>query len=114
MLGTSCRIAASSISLSTLGEIARAAFLCQAGYSVLLTDLVSQCWHSSSTIYFHASRHSNAMYAGGVQELHAAYHEAVSAIFEKRVACHRHQRCYTSKKTGKQKWTTLEMWPIAV
>ncbi len=55
-----------------------------------------------------------AMLAGGDQELHAAYHEAVSAIFEKRVACHRHQRCYTSKKTGKQKWTTLEMWPIAV
>ncbi|KAL0017820.1 hypothetical protein WJX77_003173 [Trebouxia sp. C0004] len=52
-------------------------------------------------------------YAGGVQEVHAAYHEAVSAIFDKRVACHRHQRCYTSKKTGKQKWTTLEMWPIA-
>ena len=55
-----------------------------------------------------------AMLAGGVQELHAAYLEAVSAIFEKGVACHRHQRCYTSKKTGKQKWTTLEMWPIAV
>ena len=22
-------------------------------------------------------------------------------------------RCYTSRKTGKRKWTVLEMWPIA-
>ena len=56
----------------------------------------------------------SSVLVGGVQEQNAAYLEAVSAIFEKGVACHRHQRCYTSKKTGKQKWTTLEMWPIAV
>ena len=51
--------------------------------------------------------------AGGNEERDDAYDEAVAAVFEKGVACHRHMRCYTSRKTGKRKWTVLEMWPIA-
>lgn len=51
--------------------------------------------------------------AGGDQERDEACDEAVAAIFEKGVACHRHMRCYTSRRTGKRKWTVLEMWPIA-
>lgn len=51
--------------------------------------------------------------AGGDNEREEAYQEAVKAVFEKGASCHRHLRCYTSRKTGKRKWTVLEMWPIA-
>ena len=53
------------------------------------------------------------LYAGGAEELDAAYETAVSAIFERGVACHRHQKCYTSRKTGKRKYISMEMWPVA-
>lgn len=51
--------------------------------------------------------------AGGNKERDNAYDEAVAAIYENGSACHRHMRCYTSRKTGERKWTVLEMWPIA-
>ena len=57
---------------------------------------------------------TQALLVGGVDEQEAAYQEAVKAIFDKQVACHRHQRYYTSRKTGKKKWTILEMWRLAV
>ena len=53
------------------------------------------------------------LHAGGDAELDAAYDTAVTAIFEKGVACHRHLKCYTSRKTGKRKYINMEMWPVA-
>ncbi|KAL3140140.1 putative 3',5'-cyclic phosphodiesterase pde-3 [Trebouxia sp. C0009 RCD-2024] len=67
-----------------------------------------------SGVMVHANKMAWEAYSsGGDMEREEAYQEAVKAVFEKRVSCHRHLRCYTSRKTGKRKWTVLEMWPIA-
>ena len=53
-------------------------------------------------------------YGGGSQEAQAAYDEAVNAVFNLQVECHRHAQPHISKKDGRTKWTMIEMWPMQV
>lgn len=52
--------------------------------------------------------------SGGAQEAEAAYEEAVNAVFNLQVECHRHAQPHVSKKNGTTKWAMLEMWPMPV
>ncbi|DBB11697.1 TPA: putative 3',5'-cyclic phosphodiesterase pde-3 [Trebouxia sp. C0006] len=52
------------------------------------------------------------LYSGGEDECQAAYEEAVDAIFNLKVDCHRHVQSYLSRKDGKIKWAAFEMWPM--
>lgn len=52
------------------------------------------------------------MATGGEDECQAAYEEAVDAIFNLKVDCHRHVQSHLSRKDGKIKWAALEMWPM--
>ncbi|DBB13951.1 TPA: hypothetical protein ACH3X3_000930 [Trebouxia sp. C0006] len=51
-------------------------------------------------------------YEGGQQEAQAAYDEAVNAVFNLQVECHRHAQPHISKKDGRTKWAMIEMWPM--
>lgn len=51
---------------------------------------------------------------GGEAEAQAAYDEAVNAVFNLQLECHRHAQPHKSKKDGKTKWAMIEMWPIIV
>lgn len=51
---------------------------------------------------------------GGEAEAQAAYDEAVNAVFNLQLECHRHAQPHKSKKDGKMKWAMIEMWPIIV
>ncbi len=53
-------------------------------------------------------------YEGGQQEAQAAYDEAVNAVFNLQVECHRHAQPHISKKDGRTKWAMIEMWPMQV
>ena len=53
-------------------------------------------------------------YGGGHQEAQAAYDEAVNAVFNLQVECHRHAQPHISKKDGRTKWAMIEMWPMQV
>ena len=53
-------------------------------------------------------------YDGGQQEAQAAYDEAVNAVFNLQVECHRHAQPHVSKKDGRTKWAMIEMWPMQV
>ena len=53
-------------------------------------------------------------YAGNVMEARSAYEAAIHAVFEQQVECHRHVQTHVSSKTGKAKWTMMEMWPMLV
>ena len=53
-------------------------------------------------------------YGGGSQEAQAAYDEAVNAVFNLQVECHRHAQPHISKKDGRTKWAMIEMWPMQV
>lgn len=52
--------------------------------------------------------------AGGETEAQAAYDEAMNAVFNLQLECHRHAQPHKSKKDGKIKWAMIEMWPIVV
>ncbi len=39
---------------------------------------------------------------------------AMKAVFEEQVDSYRHKQCHKSKKSGKLKWTMMEMWPMMV
>lgn len=47
-------------------------------------------------------------------EAQKAYDIAINAVFEQQVECHRHIQTHVSVKTGKLKWTMMEMWPMLV
>ncbi|KAL3144948.1 hypothetical protein ABBQ32_003454 [Trebouxia sp. C0010 RCD-2024] len=52
-------------------------------------------------------------YPGGAEEAQAAYDEAVNAVFNLQVECHRHTQPHISKKSsGIIKWAMIEMWPM--
>lgn len=51
---------------------------------------------------------------GGVEEADAAYEEAFDAVFNLGVESYRHPIPQLSKKTGQQKWSMIEMWPMTV
>ena len=53
-------------------------------------------------------------YADNVMEAQSAYEAAIHAVFEQQVECHRHVQTHVSSKTGKVKWTMMEMWPMLV
>ena len=44
----------------------------------------------------------------------AAYEEAFDAVFALGVESHRHPIPHISKKTGQEKWSMIEMWPMTV
>lgn len=52
--------------------------------------------------------------AGGAEEAEAAYEEAVNAVFNLQLECHRHTQPYKSHKCSKTKWAMIEMWPMEV
>lgn len=52
--------------------------------------------------------------AGGVEEAEGAYEEAVNAVFNLQLECHRHTQPYRSHKCSKVKWAMIEMWPMQV
>ena len=52
--------------------------------------------------------------AGGLAEAQAAYDEAVNAVFNLQVDCHRHAQPHLSRKDNRTKWAMIEMWPMAV
>ena len=54
------------------------------------------------------------MLAGGQAEAQAAYDEAVNAVFNLQVDCHRHAQPHLSRKDDKTKWAMIEMWPMQV
>ena len=65
--------------------------------------LLSTCWQQSCAV------------AGGAEEAQAAYDEAVNAVFNMQVECHRHTQPHISKKSsGITKWAMVEMWPMQV
>ena len=51
---------------------------------------------------------------GGAEEAQGAYDEAMNAIFNLQVECHRHTQPHKSKKDGSTKWAIIEMWPMLV
>ena len=51
---------------------------------------------------------------GGQAEAQAAYDEAVNAVFNLQVDCHRHAQPHISKKDGRIKWAMIELWPMQV
>ena len=55
-------------------------------------------------------------FAGGEAEAQAAYQAAMTACFsdEANSKGHCSMQVHTSRKTGKPKWTMLEMWPMLV
>jgi len=52
--------------------------------------------------------------AEGEEEAEVAYKAAMKAVFEEQTDCHRHMQSHKSKKSGKPKWTMMEMWPMLV
>ena len=52
--------------------------------------------------------------SGGEAEGQAAYDEAVTAVFDLQLECHRHTQPHKSKKDGTTKWAMIEMWPMLV
>ena len=52
--------------------------------------------------------------AGGLAEAQAAYDEAVNAVFNLQVECHRHAQPHLSRKDSRTKWAMIEMWPMQV
>lgn len=50
--------------------------------------------------------------AGGEAEAEAAYEDAMAGLDDEEAECHRHMQSHTSKKSGKTKWTMMEMWPM--
>ena len=62
------------------------------------------------------SQSITCLFAGGEEEATAAYQAAVTACFsdDSDGKGHRHMQVHTSRKTGKPKWTMLEMWPLLV
>ena len=48
------------------------------------------------------------------EEAQAAYDEAVNAMFNLRLDCHRHVQPHKSHKDGSTKWAMIEMWPMTV
>lgn len=51
---------------------------------------------------------------GGAEEAESAYEEAVNAVFNLQLECHRHTQPYKSHKSSKVKWAMIEMWPMQV
>lgn len=51
---------------------------------------------------------------GGEEEAQAAYDEAMNAMFNLRLECHRHIQPHKSHKDGSTKWAMIEMWPMTV
>ena len=79
-----------------------------------LLDLIAEdASKLSKTAVMRASTHHTAV-AGGEAEAQAAYDEAVNAVFNLQLECHRHAQPHKSKKDGKIKWAMIEMWPIIV
>ena len=52
--------------------------------------------------------------AGGEAEAQAAYEDAMAALADEAAETHRHMQSHTSKKSGRTKWTMMEMWPMLV
>ena len=53
-------------------------------------------------------------HAGGEEEAQAAYDDAMNAVFNLQLECHRHTQPHKSKKDGTTKWAMIEMWPMLV
>ncbi len=53
-------------------------------------------------------------HAGGEEEAQSAYDDAMNAVFNLQLECHRHTQAHKSKKDGSTKWTMIEMWPMLV
>ena len=51
---------------------------------------------------------------GGEEEAQAAYEDAMATLADESAECHRHMQSHTSKKSGRTKWTMMEMWPMQV
>ena len=51
---------------------------------------------------------------GGQAEAQAAYEEAVDACYNLKLDSHRHAIPRISSKTGRHKWSMVEMWPMTV
>ena len=53
--------------------------------------------------------------SSGAKEEALEHHEdAIRAIFELQLDCHRHIQPYRSTKNGKLKWASVDMWPLPV
>ena len=55
----------------------------------------------------------SCVWAGGQEEAHEAYADAVNAIFVLHVDCHRHTQPHAQQQ-GKIRWEMIEMWPMKV
>ncbi|KAL0049434.1 hypothetical protein WJX82_002295 [Trebouxia sp. C0006] len=53
------------------------------------------------------------MYPGGQEEALMHYEDAMTAVFSLQLNSHRHVQPYRSKKDGRIKWATFEMWPMS-
>ncbi len=53
-------------------------------------------------------------HAGGEEEAQNAYDDALNAVFNLQLECHRHTQAHKSKKDGSTKWSMIEMWPMLV
>ena len=53
-------------------------------------------------------------HTGGEVEAQGAYEDAMATLGDEFAECHRHMQSHTSKKSGRTKWTMMEMWPMQV
>ena len=63
---------------------------------------------------FEKSEGLHDSHAGGEEEAQSAYDDAMNAVFNLQLECHRHTQARKSKKDGSTKWSMIEMWPMLV
>jgi len=90
---------------------------CTAQLIVVPLKVRVMCTHTHTiTSIVCCSCHSNmdCGWTGGQEEALMHYEDAMTAVFSLQLNRHHHVQPYRSKKDGKIKWATFEMWPMSV
>ena len=74
------------------------------------------CQHTLTKVKICCSCRSDigSGWTGGQEEALMHYEDAMTAVFSLQLNSHRHVQPYRSKKDGRIKWATFEMWPMSV
>ncbi|KAL0039442.1 hypothetical protein WJX79_008577 [Trebouxia sp. C0005] len=86
--------------------------LLNANASALQAFAHSHAGHAGGTDLTLKSLFQEGAYPGGEEEAQSAYDDAMNAVFNLQLECHRHTQPRKSKKDGSTKWTMIEMWPM--
>ncbi len=72
------------------------------------------CTHILTKICCSCNSDIDSGLTGGQEEALMHYEDAMTAVFSLELKSHRHVQPYRSKKDGRIKWATFEMWPMSV